>query len=136
MYQILKLKFIINFCFQEGPRYNALHIAAKSKNLEIVKLILDSVTNVDFISHLYDDNDINSCKERIEILLDMYLNMPDKGLNETPLHIAVKHGAVDIVEYLTSYPQCQRNLVNKFHQRPKDVSHILILALKFTIQIT
>ncbi|KAL0273358.1 UNVERIFIED_CONTAM: hypothetical protein PYX00_006045 [Menopon gallinae] len=106
---------------QEGPRYNALHIAAKSKNLEVVKIILDSVTNVDFISHLYDDNDVNSCEERIKILLDLYLNMPDKGLNETPLHIAVKHGAVDIVEYLTSFPQCQRNLINKFNQQPKDI---------------
>lgn len=92
--------------------------------MDIARLILDCITNIDFISYLYDDTDVESCKSRIEILLDLYLNMPDKALNETPLHLAVKHGALELVELLTSYPQCQRDLPNKYQQRPKDVSRV------------
>lgn len=110
---------------QEGSRYNALHVAAKAKNAKITRLILDSITRLDFIGYLYDDNDIDSCISRSEILLDRYLNTPDKGANETPLHLAVKHGAVEVVQVLLSYSQCQKNNVfNRYKKLPRDVSYL------------
>ena len=113
---------------QEGSRYNALHVAAKAKNAEITQLILDSITRIDFIGYLYDENDVESCLARSKILLDRYLNTPDKGANETPLHLAVKHGAVDVVKVLLSYSQCQKNNVfNRYNKLPKDVIIIIII---------
>nr|CAD7411914.1 unnamed protein product [Timema cristinae] len=106
---------------QEGSRYNALHIAAKARNAKMCVAILSIVGDPKFVAHLYGEDDPNNCRDRAEILLDLYLNTPDKGLNETPLHFAVKFGAVDVVEALVSYPQCDKELRNKYGQIPKDM---------------
>lgn len=113
-------------CLQEGSRYNALHVAAKARNAEICSLILRTVGDVAFIQLLYgdDDADAASCEDRARILVDLYLNTPDKALNETPLHFAVKFGALSVVDVLVSYPQCDRHAKNKFGQAPRDVSDI------------
>lgn len=72
---------------------------------------------------MYDDNDVDSCYARGKILLDRYLNTPDKGANDTPLHMAAKYGAVEVVQVLLSYAECQKNnAFNKFKELPKDVS--------------
>ncbi|KAF5300003.1 hypothetical protein FQR65_LT09259 [Abscondita terminalis] len=99
---------------QEGPRYNALHVAAKSKNRSMCELILNTISDINFIKLLYGDDNNQDPSERAVILLDLYLNTPDKGLNETPLHFAVKFGAVDVVELLVSYRQCDKSLSNKY----------------------
>lgn len=110
---------------QEGFRYNALHVAAKARNAEICSLILQTVGNVGFIQLLYgDDDDDASCNDRAKYLVDLYLNTPDKGLNETPLHFAVKFGSLSVVEVLVSYPQCNKNTKNKYGQAPLDVSNL------------
>ena len=109
---------------QEGSRYNALHVAAKARNAEICSLILQTVGNVAFIQLLYGDDDDASCKDRARILVDLYLNTPDKALNETPLHFAVKFGSLSAVDVLVSYPQCDKNAKNKFGQAPRDVSNL------------
>ncbi|KAJ8963939.1 hypothetical protein NQ314_005270 [Rhamnusium bicolor] len=101
---------------QEGPRYNALHVAAKSKNAEITELVLTTVSDTDFIKLLYGDDNQQNAEDRTSVLLDLYLNTPNKGLNETPLHFASKYGAADVVEILVSYPQCDRTLINKFQK--------------------
>nr|CAD7264626.1 unnamed protein product [Timema shepardi] len=106
---------------QEGSRYNALHIASKARNARMCVAILSIVGDPKFVAHLYGEDDPNNCRDRAEILLDLYLNTPDKGLNETPLHFAVKFGAVDVVEALVSYPQCDKELRNKYSQMPKDL---------------
>lgn len=103
---------------QEGFRYNALHVAAKSRNARMCELILHTVSNPAFVRLLYGDDINQNADERTKILLDLYLNTPDKGLNETPLHFAVKFGAVECVEVLTSYPQCDRNCRNKYGKTP------------------
>ncbi|CAH0397175.1 unnamed protein product [Chilo suppressalis] len=107
---------------QEGSRYNALHVAAKSMNAEICNLILNTVGNPVFVQTLYgSDADAESCKEFASILVDRYLNTPDKAMNETPLHFAAKFGAEEAVDVLTSFPQCNRQAVNKYGEQPKHV---------------
>ncbi|KAF7997857.1 hypothetical protein HCN44_009255 [Aphidius gifuensis] len=105
---------------QEGSRYNAVHITAirASNNVVMLKLILDIVSDPKFSGLMYGKDEDN---ERAQILLDLYLNTPDKGLNETPLHFAVKYGHKDLVKLLLSYPQCQKNKKNKYGQLPSDI---------------
>lgn len=107
---------------QEGSRYNALHVAAKAKNADICNLILTTVGDPTFVQTLYGmDADAESCKEFAGILVDRYLNTPDKAMNETPLHFAAKFGAENVVDVLTSFPQCNTNAVNKFGEQAKDI---------------
>ncbi|XP_004925434.3 ankyrin repeat and LEM domain-containing protein 2 homolog isoform X1 [Bombyx mori] len=107
---------------QEGSRYNALHVAAKSMNAEICNLILTTVGDPAFVQKLYGgDADPESCKEFAGILVDRYLNTPDKAMNETPLHFAAKFGAEEVVDVLTSFPQCDLSAVNKYGEQAKDI---------------
>lgn len=113
----------------EGCRYNALHIAAKKNQAAITELILSSVTSLELLGKLYEDVDEDALRDRSSVLLDLYLNTPDKGCNDTPLHLACKFGAADVVELLLSYPECKRNMMNKYHEIPKDVSFVFILLI-------
>lgn len=106
---------------QEGPRYNALHIAAKHNRPRIAELILKTVSNVNFIKRLYGAAGENSYVARPEVLLDLYLNTPDKGLNETPLHFAAKYGSIEVIKIFIQYPLLQICVRNKHQQSPKDV---------------
>lgn len=92
---------------KESFRYNAIHSAAISKHGEMAKLILETVENPDFIKLLHGKDDDRTAKEVSEILLDLYLNTPEKGRSETPLHLASKFGAIDVVEVLKSYEKCE-----------------------------
>ncbi|KAK9891566.1 hypothetical protein WA026_015526 [Henosepilachna vigintioctopunctata] len=103
---------------QEGSRYNALHIAAKAKNSQMAELILNTISNVEFVKLLYGDDSYENSQDRTNVFLDLYLNTPDKGLNETPLHFSVKFGAIEVVELLVSYPQCDKTVKNKYGQTP------------------
>uniref|UniRef100_A0AAG5DL23 ANKLE2 third alpha/beta domain-containing protein n=1 Tax=Anopheles atroparvus TaxID=41427 RepID=A0AAG5DL23_ANOAO len=91
---------------KEGPRYNALHIAAIEGRSEICRLILQTIENSAYIEKLHGQR--TQCTDEVSaILLDLYLNVPDKCRSETPLHFAAKHGSVDVVKELIAYPQCQ-----------------------------
>ena len=57
----------------------------------------------------------------MSFLLENYLNTPDKFLNETPLHFASKLGAVDIIQLLVSYPQCDRERLNTRGETPSQI---------------
>lgn len=105
---------------QEGCRYNALHIAVRADRPDMCELILNTVGNTDFIKLLYGD-ECKSYVDRAQIILDLYLNTPDKGLNETPLHFAVKFGLKNVVRVLVSYPCCIKTLPNKYKQLPIDI---------------
>lgn len=106
---------------KESFRYNALHVAALSKNAKMCSLILEVVSDVKFIQLFYGKDNARTAEETSPILLDLYLNMPEKGRSETPLHLAVKFGALEVVEVLTSYKECQMN-PNCDRLLPKDVS--------------
>ncbi|XP_063237781.1 ankyrin repeat and LEM domain-containing protein 2 homolog isoform X2 [Bacillus rossius redtenbacheri] len=106
---------------KEGPRYNALHVAAKAGDARMCNMLLSTVGDPAYLALLYGEEDPGLCEERARILLDLYLNTPDKGTNETPLHFAAKFGAVEAVRVLVSYPQCDKRLRNKWDQAPKDI---------------
>ncbi|KAL5233652.1 hypothetical protein ACI65C_001062 [Semiaphis heraclei] len=104
---------------QEGCRYNAMHVAARYDQPQIVRFIMECVTSSEFIKSLYGTE--QSYLSRSEIIADLYLNTPDKAANDTPLHIASKFGHVDVVRELISYDQCILTSLNKYLQTPKDV---------------
>lgn len=106
---------------KESFRYNALHVAALAKNVRMCKLILETISDPKFVQMLHGKDDKRTAAEVSLILLDLYLNMPEKGRSETPLHLASKFGAVEVVEVLTSYKACQMR-PNSDGLFPKDVS--------------
>lgn len=106
---------------QEGSRYNALHIAARAYVSNICSYILCTISDTSFLGRLYGQNN-SSLQERRNMLVDLYLNTPDKGSNETPLHFACKLGALEIVKILTSYTQCDKLRRNKSGFTPSDIA--------------
>lgn len=104
---------------KEGPRYNALHVAAIEGNTDMCRLVLQTIENPSFIEFLHGQRN-PSTDEVSAILLDLYLNMPDKCRSETPLHFAAKFGSVGVVEVLISYPQCKMTKNCDGHL-PKDI---------------
>lgn len=81
-------------------------------------LILSTVSNVDFVKLLYGDDSNQDAVERAQVFLDLYLNTPDKSLNETPLHFASKFGAMEVVELLVMYKGCNKMAKNKYGSTP------------------
>lgn len=106
---------------KESTRYNALHVAALAQNATMCELLLDIVGDPKFIQLLYGAKNAHHCAETGSILQDLYLNMPERGRHETPLHLAAKFGAVDVVNVLTSYAQCT-SVRNSDGHLPIDVS--------------
>lgn len=106
---------------KEGPRYNALHVAAMNKHAKMAKLILQTIEQNTFIELLHGFKDDPNIDVMCQNLLESYLNTPDKSRNETPLHFAAKLGAIDVIEVLLSYPLCKMKL-NSEGLYPKDVS--------------
>ncbi|CAB4065201.1 ANKLE2 [Lepeophtheirus salmonis] len=88
-----------------GTRSNALHICAK-----------------EFLECLYPKEPEESRKQRGDYLLDNYLNLPQKGRNETPLHIASTYGHLSIIKILVSYSKCIITPCNKFGDTPENVA--------------
>uniref|UniRef100_A0A336LF04 CSON009770 protein n=1 Tax=Culicoides sonorensis TaxID=179676 RepID=A0A336LF04_CULSO len=106
---------------KEGTRYNPLHVAIISKHLNMCKLILLTIEKPQFIELCNGPSlDSQSTQEASMILLESYLNMPDKPRSETPLHFAAKLGLKDIIELLISYPICKMK-PNSEGLLPKDI---------------
>ncbi|XP_015126276.1 ankyrin repeat and LEM domain-containing protein 2 isoform X2 [Diachasma alloeum] len=107
---------------QEGCRYNALHIASsKTQEAQMCEKLLEIVSDPKFVELLYGKGCKSTYETTAKIWLDLYLNTPDKGLNETPLHFAAKYGKIEVVKVLLSYPQCLKTVKNKCGQTPIQV---------------
>ncbi|XP_066506223.1 ankyrin repeat and LEM domain-containing protein 2 isoform X2 [Hoplias malabaricus] len=106
---------------QEGCRYNVLHVAAKENQPEMARLILETLENPEFMCRMYPDDQEEMLWERIDYIVDLYLNTPDKVNNETPLHFACKFGCSEVVNVLCSHPAIDKNCRNKYGQKPSNV---------------
>lgn len=104
----------------EGFRYNAMHLAAKVGNLHVAKYVLHLVCDSQVLLALYGTSE-DDVKMRSRLLLDCYLNMPDKGSHDTPLHFASKFGHYNLVELFLSYSICQKNPTNKMGFTPAQI---------------
>ncbi|KAH8300939.1 hypothetical protein KR044_005192, partial [Drosophila immigrans] len=106
---------------KEGYRYNAMHICSQFNQPHIAELILKVISDREFTQlNAGKKSSGEMCSALNDILLDYYLNMPDKARGETPLHFAAKYGHVAVVEVLTSYPQC-KSLMNREYKFPIDI---------------
>ncbi|CAL1530870.1 unnamed protein product, partial [Lymnaea stagnalis] len=92
---------------KEGTRYNAMHASVISGHLESCQLIMEMVSDVEFLKRMYGTQ--SRAEENSARLIDLYLNTPDKIANKTPLHFASEKGMVDIVAFLVSFKACIRN---------------------------
>ncbi|NXO20845.1 ANKL2 protein, partial [Cisticola juncidis] len=106
---------------QEGCRYNVMHVAAKENQAAICQLLLDTLENPEFMRLMYPDDNDAMLKKRIQYIVDLYLNTPDKMWFDTPLHFACKFGNLDVVNVLTSHPAIVKNPKNKYDQTPAEV---------------
>ncbi|CAK6439918.1 unnamed protein product [Pipistrellus nathusii] len=101
---------------QEGCRYNVMHVAARENQASICQLTLETLENPEFMRLMYPDDAPDMLQNRICYILDLYLNTPDKGGYDTPLHFACKFGNADVVNVLSSHPlivKCPRNKCGK-----------------------
>ncbi|XP_060661498.1 ankyrin repeat and LEM domain-containing protein 2 homolog [Drosophila nasuta] len=106
---------------KEGFRYNAMHICAQCNQASIAEFILKTISDREF-TQLYAGKKSSGdmCAALNENLLDYYLNMPDKGRGETPLHFASKNGHASVAEVLIMYRQC-KSLKNTEGKYPKEI---------------
>ncbi|MCJ8742282.1 hypothetical protein PDJAM_G00080190 [Pangasius djambal] len=106
---------------QEGCRYNVLHIAAKENQPGMARLVLETLQSPEFMRLMYPDDQEDMLWQRVSYIVDLYLNTPDKGSNETPLHFACKFGCPEVVNVLCSHPDIDKNCRNKYGQMPFSV---------------
>ncbi|XP_063884903.1 ankyrin repeat and LEM domain-containing protein 2-like [Scylla paramamosain] len=107
---------------QEGFRYNALHVACRTNRPAFVQRVLAQVSQPVFFQRLYPDDSFESATRRSAFLLDLYLNTPDKGFNETPLHFASKHGSLECVRVLVAFRSCDTTRPNKYGQTAAEIA--------------
>ncbi|XP_066274350.1 ankyrin repeat and LEM domain-containing protein 2-like [Branchiostoma lanceolatum] len=106
---------------QEGSRWSALHVAAKANLPNMCDLVLDTLQDHEFLQLMYPGDDPATETRRQKFLVDLYLNTPDKGNCETPLHFACKFGHVDVVRVLVSHPSLDRTIKNRYDQTARDI---------------
>lgn len=55
-----------------------MHVAALSGQAGIMRLLINTIKNLEFIRRLYANDDEEQSLQRVQFLLDMYVNTPDK----------------------------------------------------------
>jgi len=105
---------------QAGQRHNALHVCARHGKERAGQLVLNFVMG-DLLARMYPGEGIEQNNRRRDHLVDMYLNMPDKGGGETPLHLAAKFGNLGMVRLLCGQHQTRLEVTNKHGEIPRDI---------------
>uniref|UniRef100_A0A914YW27 Uncharacterized protein n=1 Tax=Panagrolaimus superbus TaxID=310955 RepID=A0A914YW27_9BILA len=109
-----------------GCRHNALHICARYDNLFIAMEIMKRIRDLKYIADIY--NTTANIEETSAILIDRFLNNPDKTTRRTPLLWAARQGFAKLVMYLSSFPEAQlpdkdqiKDVQCQFHERDEHV---------------
>lgn len=55
-----------------------MHVAALTGQSMIIRLLIKTIKNIQFIRRLYVNDTEEQTQKRIRFILDMYLNTPDK----------------------------------------------------------
>uniref|UniRef100_A0A6G1SNV0 Ankyrin repeat and LEM domain-containing protein 2 n=1 Tax=Aceria tosichella TaxID=561515 RepID=A0A6G1SNV0_9ACAR len=103
-----------------GPKYNACHIAARANKPDIMALLLDTISNFSFLRKLYPNESDLSLQDRVNHLLDSYLNTPDPRQGNTPLHFACKLGYYRVVRVLLTFEGCDLTLTDSNGQTAEE----------------
>ena len=105
----------------DGARYNAMHMCAQKNRKMVAHNLINVISSAAFWELLYP-NDIDSSRvNRMDYMLDLYLNTPDKHCGETALHFAAKFGFQDMLELISSHPRTSRNPQNINGLKPSQV---------------
>ncbi|XP_064637595.1 ankyrin repeat and LEM domain-containing protein 2-like isoform X2 [Lineus longissimus] len=105
----------------EAFRYNALHIAAKFNQAAICQIYIDTIEDEAFLKLMFPTDTHETTTSRINFLLDLYLNMPEKGVFDGVLHTASKYGSLATIKILAAHPQTDLNLRNRYNETAADV---------------
>lgn len=87
---------------QEGFRYNAMHIAAWKNKSNMCKLIIETLESDEFWQKYLssDKNTVSQTSfERKHVLVDLYLNTPDKGVSFIQYY-SYYNVIINIISYL------------------------------------
>ncbi|XP_028410454.1 ankyrin repeat and LEM domain-containing protein 2-like [Dendronephthya gigantea] len=104
-----------------------MHVAAKTGQKDICELIIETLNDDEFWKLIYPNKEkgIDGWQKlnnrRKAFTLDLYLNTPDRGSCETPLHFACKFGKADVVKYLLSCSGVERSVLNKDRRTAEEV---------------
>ena len=104
-----------------GTRANALLTAVASQSSKMVTVVLNKIQDPTLFAKMYPSESEEARAKRMEHLLDLFLNMPNKGHYDTPLHTAAKFGHLDIVRLLVAFSSCNTRALNKAGSTPAEV---------------
>jgi len=104
-----------------GTRANALITAVTSQSLKMVTMVLNKIQDPTLFAKMYPSETEEARAKRMEHLLDLFLNMPNRGHYDTPLHTAAKFGHLDIVRLLVGFSSCNTRALNKAGSTPAEV---------------
>ncbi|KAA0184938.1 Ankyrin repeat and LEM domain-containing protein 2 [Fasciolopsis buskii] len=97
-------------------RYNALHVASAAGVADAVDFLLSRLNSTSLWKQIYPDTDDQTAIERQRRVTDLYLNSPELGNLETPLHFACKFGHLSCARLLVYHPLTQLNALNRSGQ--------------------